>query len=542
MKFESKFKDAFPGRPLVEGMRSVQTPGVMYAQVIPETVSAPSLIAWSDNTAALMGLPSEAALRADPEALKLWTEVLAGNKLLEGMQPIATRYGGHQFGNWAGQLGDGRATLLGNLTRPDGLSLELQLKGAGKTPYSRHADGRAVLRSSLREYLCSEAMYHLGIPTTRALACVLTGDLVVRDMFYDGNPEPEPGAITTRVSPSFVRFGHFEILAANGELDLLKRLIRYVIKSDYPQYAFSDDVWDEELVVSWFGEVCKKTAWLMSEWLRVGFVHGVMNTDNMSILGLTIDYGPYGWLDHYDPTWTPNTTDFERRRYRYENQPGIGHWNLVKLAEALSTVLTSIDGLKTQIESYADTFKTYYRDMRYRKLGLTQKPSLKSEDDTLIEMLDGILVKAEVDYTILYRKLADWIQLSEVDAGSLTAADTLLMEVVYQDEGQEKLDGHLRAEFHAWLRLYRQRVLKEDRSQVLTARQMNLQNPYFVLRNYIVQECLDAMSQEDFASLSRLQKALETPYLETCFTSPYFKKRPTWARTRPGCSALSCSS
>jgi uncharacterized protein with ACT and thioredoxin-like domain len=224
-----------------------------------------------------------------------------------GMEPYAACYGGHQFGNWAGQLGDGRAITLGEVVNERGERWELQLKGAGPTPYSRTADGRAVLRSSIREFLCSEAMHHLGVPTTRALSVVTTGDAVVRDMFYDGNAEEEPGAIVCRVAPSFIRFGNFEIFAARNDLAMLEQLVDFTIARDFAHLMVMPDVSARR--AAWYAEVCERTARLMVHWMRVGFVHGVMNTDNMSILGLTIDYGPYGWIDDFNPNWTPNTTD-----------------------------------------------------------------------------------------------------------------------------------------------------------------------------------------------------------------------------------------
>jgi uncharacterized protein YdiU (UPF0061 family) len=237
-------------------------------------------------------------------ASPFFAQVFGGNGVLEGMQPWASNYGGHQFGAWAGQLGDGRAISLGEVLTPQGERWELQLKGAGATPYSRGADGRAVLRSSVREFLCSEAMHHLGVPTTRALSLVVTGDSVERDMFYDGHPEDEPGAIVCRVAPSFIRFGHFELPASRGDVALLQQLVNFTIKRDFPALSGSD----ETRYADWFADVCARTARMIAHWMRVGFVHGVMNTDNMSILGLTIDYGPYGWIDDFDLDWTPNTT------------------------------------------------------------------------------------------------------------------------------------------------------------------------------------------------------------------------------------------
>ena len=262
-----------------------------------------------------------------------FAEVFVGNRLLPGMKPIATCYGGHQFGNWAGQLGDGRAINLGEARGRDGKRWTLQLKGAGPTPYSRTADGLAVLRSSLREYVCSGAMFHLRVPTTRALSLALTGEDVVRDILYDGHPAPEPGAVVCRVAPSFTRFGHFEILAARRETDLLGRFLDFTIASDFPHLLDEADA--KARRIGWFREVAERTATMVAEWMRVGFVHGVMNTDNMSVLGLTIDYGPYGWLESFDPDWTPNTTDAATRRYRFGQQPAIAQWNLLQLANAV---------------------------------------------------------------------------------------------------------------------------------------------------------------------------------------------------------------
>ena len=315
LRFDNAFVANLPADPVLAN-RPRQVQNACYTRVEPTPVSAPRVLAWSDETGELLGLARPAA----PDGLA--AEVLGGNRLLPGMQPYAARYGGHQFGHWAGQLGDGRAITLGEVIAPDGTRQELQLKGAGRTPYSRTADGRAVLRSSLREFACSEAMHHLGVPTTRALSLVGTGDQVIRDMFYDGNAGPEPGAVVCRVAPSFVRFGNFQILAAQGEHEALRQLADFVRANYFPGMSIEET----------FREVCRRTGELMADWMRLGFVHGVMNTDNLAILGLTIDYGPYGWLEGYDLEWTPNTTDAEGRRYCYGNQPHIAQWNLTRLA------------------------------------------------------------------------------------------------------------------------------------------------------------------------------------------------------------------
>ncbi|HEY0880990.1 MAG TPA: protein adenylyltransferase SelO family protein, partial [Archangium sp.] len=304
--FSSRFVAALPGDPLTDNQPR-QVKSALWSKVTPTPVSAPSLLAYSPEVAAELGLTEE--------KLKSLLPILSGNAVAEGSTPFAANYGGHQFGNWAGQLGDGRAISLGEVN-----GLELQLKGAGPTPYSRRGDGRAVLRSSLREFLCSEAMHHLGVPTTRALSLVLTGDRVMRDMFYDGRPELEPGAIVCRVAPTFIRFGNFELPTSRDDVTLLKQLTDFTLTHFFPHLGAPS----KESYAQLLREVAERTARLMAHWQAVGFVHGVMNTDNMSILGLTIDYGPYGWLDDFDPGWTPNTTDAGTRRYRSGAQPQVG--------------------------------------------------------------------------------------------------------------------------------------------------------------------------------------------------------------------------
>jgi len=285
LTFDNRFTRELPADPIETNSRR-QVAKACFSRVRPQPVSAPRLVAFSREAAGLLDL-TEADCRSEA-----FTQIFSGNQLLPGMDPHAACYGGHQFGNWAGQLGDGRAINLGEIVNRQGERWTLQLKGAGPTPYSRNADGRAVLRSSLREFLCSEAMFHLGVPTTRALSLILTGDPVERDMFYDGHPEEEPGAVVCRLAPTFVRFGNFEILAARGEIALLQQLADFTIRTTFPHLGEPSPT----VYIRWFAEICRTTAELMVHWLRVGFVHGVMNTDNMSIHGLTIDYGPYGRL------------------------------------------------------------------------------------------------------------------------------------------------------------------------------------------------------------------------------------------------------
>lgn len=464
--------------------------GFSYTRQRPTLVSRPRLLAWSSSAAELVGLlPSDEL-----------TQVLAGNKLLPGMDPIATRYGGHQFGHWAGQLGDGRAILLGEKN-----GWEVQLKGAGPTPYSRRADGRAVLRSSLREYLCSEAMHFLGVPTTRALALVGTGEAVVRDMFYDGHPAPEPGAICTRLSPSFLRFGHFEIHAAMGESPQLKKLLEYTL-GFYPGHTLE----------SFFNELCVRTAQLMVEWQRVGFVHGVMNTDNMSVLGLTIDYGPYGWLDVYDPEWTPNTTDATHRRYRFSQQPSIALWNLHRLSQALGSLGAD---LRPALENYRSIFFQGWQAMQARKLGL------RKVETEMVVKLDEILRQQETDMTIFYRELSNLTERGLPD------------EAFYQP-----LRDDVRENLEIWFSRWRRQLQREGRSLEEVRTEMNQNNPVFIPRNYLAQEAIDALNLGDPSKLMALEAALQTPYEMNSQTRAFWGKRPEWARTKPGCAALSCSS
>jgi len=377
LAFDASFVRELQPDPVLDN-RSRQVPNASYTRVDPAPVAAPKLLGWSHALGEYLGIEKPAGDAA--------LEALAGNRVLPGMQPYAARYGGHQFGHWAGQLGDGRAITLGEIVATDGTRQELQLKGAGRTPYSRTADGRAVLRSSLREFVCSEAMHFLGVPTTRALSLVGTGESVIRDMFYDGHPAPEPGAVVCRVAPSFVRFGNFQIHAANNETELLKRLADYVIRNFYPGLGYPE----------FFQELCRRTGLLMADWMRLGFVHGVMNTDNMSILGLTIDYGPYGWLEGYDPNWTPNTTDAPTLRYTYGNQPQIAHWNLARLAEALLPLGLDPTPLEHGLNLYAETFNAAWRRGIAQKLGVSALD--QPGDDELLSELFTQLYEKETDF------------------------------------------------------------------------------------------------------------------------------------------------
>ena len=473
-----------------------QVANACYTRVTPTPVAEPRLLAWSCDLGDFLGIdkPKNA-------------DVLAGNRVLPGMEPYAARYGGHQFGHWAGQLGDGRAITLAEMIATDGSRQELQLKGAGLTPYSRTADGRAVLRSSLREFLCSEAMSSLGVPTTRALSLVATGEAVIRDMFYDGNPRPEPGAIVCRVSPSFVRFGNFQIL----EEPIQKQLADYIIRNHFAGKSY----------VEWFHEVCRRTGALMADWMRLGFVHGVMNTDNLSILGLTIDYGPYGWLEGYDPMWTPNTTDAQGRRYCYANQPYIAQWNLARLAEALMPLIPEVPALEEGLKIYVDTFQSAWQR------ALAQKVGLVSLGDALGKELFEALAEAETDFTIFFRNLAKV---------PLDGSDLLLplKDSFYAEAKRPKLE--------AWLRSYVGRVKQEGVALHTRVERMNAANPKYVFRNYLAVQAIDAIESGDASMLERLMQVLARPYDEQPEHHDLAARRPEWARHKAGCSALSCSS
>lgn len=523
LSFDNSFVQDLPADPDRSNRRR-QVHEACFSYVDPTPVSAPTLIAHSEEVADMLGI-DVATIGAGNLA-----QVLSGNASWEGMNHYAACYGGHQFGNWAGQLGDGRAIGLGEVVNPRGQRWELQLKGAGPTPYSRTADGRAVLRSSIREFLCSEAMHHLGVPTTRALSLVTTGDQVVRDMFYDGNPRPEPGAIVCRVAPTFIRFGNFEIFAARDEIDVLKTLADYTLRTHFPELGEPS----KETYVAWLAEVARRTAVMIAHWMRVGFVHGVMNTDNMSILGLTIDYGPYGWLDNYDPGWTPNTTDAAGRRYRYGHQPNIAMWNLVRLANAIYPLIEEAAPIEEALRSYPATFEAEYQRMMAAKLGLAElRPD---EDDALISELFRVLQVVETDMSIFYRLLSDRAHLDATDSAGRV---NHFRDAFYEPD---RLDDEAVATIGGWLGAYAERVARDSLHASEREAKMNTANPKFVLRNYLAQLAIDKAEAGDAAMVNDLLDVMRRPYDEQPGREEYAQKRPDWARTRPGCSALSCSS
>jgi uncharacterized protein YdiU (UPF0061 family) len=537
LEFDNRFTAALPADPS-DLNRPRQVHAAAYTRIRPTPVSRPRTIAVSDEMLELIGL--DRADAASPE----FAAVFSGNTVLDTMDPFAMNYAGHQFGNWAGQLGDGRAIGLGEAVAVDGSHQMLQLKGAGPTPYSRSADGRAVLRSSVREFLCSEAMHHLGVPTTRALSLVLTGDQVVRDMLYDGRPAPEPGAVVCRVAPSFTRFGNFELFASRDDLDTLRTLADFTLRTHFGDLGPPGP----EAYAAMFAEVSRRTALMIVDWMRVGFVHGVMNTDNMSILGLTIDYGPYGWLEDYDPNWTPNTTDAGTGRYRYGQQPQVAQWNLVRLAEALYPLVEDTEPLQAAIEDYATTFNRTWQSTVAAKLGLER---FRAEtDEALMADLFAVLQLAETDMTIFHRRLADVAISADGTAptpagdGHPAAVPAPLLDAYYRPE---QLTAEVTADITAWIDRYRRRVLDDRTPDHLRRQRMNAVNPKYVLRNYMAQMAIDgatpaAGGDGDPTLIHELLELLRHPYDEQPAREQWAAKRPDWARDRVGCSQLSCSS
>ncbi|MFT5128771.1 MAG: hypothetical protein ACI8W8_002390 [Rhodothermales bacterium] len=525
LPFDNAFMRELPADPVTANTRR-QVRRACYTPVAPTPVKAPVLVAHSREVAELLEI-SEESCRS-----KEFLAAFSGNALLPGMQPYACCYGGHQFGNWAGQLGDGRAINLGEIVNGKDERWALQLKGAGPTPYSRTADGLAVLRSSVREFLCSEAMYHLGVPTTRALSLALTGESVMRDMFYDGNPALEPGAVVCRVAPSFTRFGSFQIFTSRGENDVLKKLLDYTIRTDFPELgAPSPDVY-----AAWFDAVCQRTAAMIVHWMRVGFVHGVMNTDNMSVLGLTIDYGPYGWLENFDPDWTPNTTDEGTRRYRYGQQPQVAMWNLAQLAHAIVPLVNDTDRLQATLDRYLTSFESGWQQMMVEKLGLK---AYQKADAKLITDLLETLQAAETDMSIFYRRLGS-PEMGDLLRGD-TEGEALLEPLRAARYSPDTVPDAAKQSMLEWLALYRQRLDKDEPDAQRRTR-MNAVNPLYVMRNYLAQVAIDKAAEGDFSRIADQLEVLRSPYTEQPGKAEYAEKRPEWARHRPGCSMLSCSS
>lgn len=518
LNIQDTFNKELPADPILENSRR-QVKEAFFSYVIPKKTAAPKLLHVSDEMMQALAISVEET--QSTEFLNIFT----GNKVLSNTKPYAMCYGGHQFGNWAGQLGDGRAINLTEVVH-NNKRWAIQLKGAGETPYSRSADGLAVLRSSIREYLCSEAMFHLGVPTTRALSLALTGDEVLRDVLYNGNPDFEKGAVVCRVAPSFIRFGNFEIFAARGDHENLKKLADYTIKYFYPHLGAPS----KEVYIQFFKEVANRTLETIINWQRVGFVHGVLNTDNMSILGLTIDYGPYGWLEGFDFGWTPNTTDATNKRYRFGNQPNIGLWNLYQLANAIYPLIDEVEELEKILNDYKVDFEEKSLEMMRSKLGLEQN---EEEDSRLILQLEENLELSETDMTIFFRNLSKFTK-EENEKGV-----DIVKEAFY---AVEEIQGENLEKWNTWFTFYRNRLKKERLSDEARKDKMNNVNPKYVLRNYMAQLAIESADKGNYSLIEELYQLLKKPYDEQPDNEKWFVKRPEWARHKVGCSMLSCSS
>jgi len=492
--------------------RFAQLPDTFYTRLAPKPLRNPRLVHASGYVAQWLGL--------DPAAFQTpaFLESLAGNRPIRGADPLAAVYSGHQFGVWAGQLGDGRAVLLGEVDGPGG-RFELQLKGSGLTPYSRMGDGRAVLRSSIREHLASIAMHGLGIPTTHSLALIAADDPVRRETL-------ETAAVVTRVAPSFIRFGSFQHWAARGDLDSLRLLFEHVLEHHYPDCRAATT---EASVERLLGEVVTRTARLMAQWQAAGFMHGVMNTDNMSILGLTLDYGPYGFMDGFDANHICNHTD-TAGRYAWSVQPAVAHWNLYRLAEALRPLVADEQPLRRPLETFEGVFVQAFQDLLVAKLGLGR---WQAGDQELLDGWWQLLHTQRADFTLAFRRLA-WADQSP-------------------RSGEPGTDGHEAAGGNAdhwldlfydtqsageWLQRYRERLAHDGRPATERRAAMLAANPLYVLRNHVAETAIRASQSGDDQEVRRLADVLLRPCEARPDAAGYAALPPEWARTL----AVSCSS
>uniref|UniRef100_A0A0D9QYB4 Selenoprotein O n=2 Tax=Chlorocebus sabaeus TaxID=60711 RepID=A0A0D9QYB4_CHLSB len=582
LRFDNRALRALPVEappPGPEGAQSAPrpVPGACFTRVRPTPLRQPRLVALSEPALALLGLGAPPAREAEAEAEAAL--FFSGNALLPGAEPAAHCYCGHQFGQFAGQLGDGAAMYLGEVCTATGERWELQLKGAGPTPFSRQADGRKVLRSSIREFLCSEAMFHLGVPTTRAGACVTSESTVVRDVFYDGNPKYEQCTVVLRIASTFIRFGSFEIFKSAdehtgragpsvGRNDIRVQLLDYVISSFYPEIQAAHASDRVQRNAAFFREVTRRTAWMVAEWQCVGFCHGVLNTDNMSILGLTIDYGPFGFLDRYDPDHVCNASD-NTGRYAYSKQPEVCKWNLQKLAEALQPELPLELGEAILAEEFDAEFQRHYMQKMRRKLGLVRLEL--EEDKALVSKLLETMHLTGADFTntffllssfpvelespglaeflarlmeqcasleelrLAFRPQMDPRQLSMMlmlaqsnpQLFALMGTRAGIARELERVEQQSRLEQLSMAELQSrnqghwadWLQAYRARLDKDLEGagdaaawQAERVRVMHASNPKYVLRNYIAQNAIEAAERGDFSEVRRVLKLLENPY------------------------------
>ena len=498
-------------------------PAYFYTPLAPSALSAPYLVSASAAAAATIQLEPAELLTEN------FVQIFSGNCLLPGSRPVAAVYSGHQFGVWAGQLGDGRALLLGEVTAASGFSstsdffnlpnfphaatisneqIELQLKGSGRTPYSRGGDGRAVLRSSIREFLCSEAMHALGIPTSRALCVTGSDESVVRESV-------ETAAVVTRLAPSFLRFGSFEHWFYQGDTAALKILADYVMDRFYPEFKMTTKT-PKQHYQAWLTEVVRRTAHLMALWQAAGFMHGVMNTDNMSILGLTLDYGPFGFMEAFDERHICNHTDTQGR-YAYHRQPEMGRWNCYALAQALSPLIEDIDKIRAALATYETEFATKWSQLFHRKLGLQTRDD---EDDFLFKAMFQMMQASRVDFTLFFRHLGN---------------------LVLNDPGQDQPVRALFEEpelFDTWAVQYRQRLKQENSHDGARQTAMQAVNPKYILRNYLAQSAIEKAQDKDFSEVNKLLSILQKPYDEQAENESYAQLPPAWSTQLE----VSCSS
>lgn len=446
-------------------------PEKFYRRVKPTPLPAPYLVSFNTDAADLIGLnPAEAA---KPDFVEYFT----GNKIFAGSEPVSAIYAGHQFGHFVQQLGDGRAILLGEAIADNGERCDIQLKGAGATPFSRMGDGRAVLRSTIREYLCSEAMHALHIPTTRSL-CITGSDAPVY------RETPETAAVLTRLAPTHVRFGSFELFYYRGQYDAVKTLADYVIAEFYPQFADAENKY-----VEFLSEITHRTARLIAQWQGVGFNHGVMNTDNMSIIGLTIDYGPFGFLDEFDHAFVCNHSDYGGR-YAYDQQPNVGLWNLYKLGQTLIP-LVEVEQAEAVLGEYQTVFTESFSEIMRAKLGLQ---TTGAGDAALVDDLFEILQTSRVDFTQFFRRLADF----ETDGNNRN------LQGMFIDP----------ASFDKWADVYKSRLAGENSVDAERKASMKAANPKYVLRNHIAQGAIEKAESGDLSEVDILLAVLKKPFDE----------------------------
>ncbi|WAQ99461.1 SELO-like protein [Mya arenaria] len=470
---------------------------VLFSEIKPEPLKRnPKLAAVSDQVLSdILNLDPDRAL-AQTDFLKFANgDLNVRNQIL-----FAHRYGGHQFSHWAGQLGDGRAIMLGEYVNHLGERWELQLKGSGKTPYSRRGDGKAVIRSSVREFLCSEAMFALGIPTTRAASLVVSDDPVIRDQFYNGNIKKERAAVVLRLAPSWFRIGSLEILATHNEIDNLRSLVDFIIVNYFPFINASDP----DRVLAFYQEIVEKTARMIALWQSVGFTHGVCNTDNFSILSLTIDYGPFGFMDNYDPQFVPNTSDDEGL-YKYERQPDVGWFNLNKLRIALLPLMNKKQKKQADIilDGYSGIFKSKYMEIFLKKLGFVGMTTYTEDDEQFLAVLLKIMEDTKADFTMTFRELSE-ISLKDLNK---YIKDTSLFPEYWT---LPDLVNH--SWFESWLNLYKQKLEDANISEIQRQSIMKKTNPRYILRNWIAQAVIEQTQKNNFEDIHSVLNILTNPF------------------------------